>query len=74
MPVECVERHLDPLDINLVVADTSRSKTICLAVTPALKSFGLWTSRLFMGRASSKDESTKTKLALNHVLPIIQLV
>ena len=40
--VECVERHLDPLDINLVVADTSRSsKTICLAVTPALKSFGL---------------------------------
>ena len=48
--VECVERHLDPLDINLVVADTSRSsKTICLAVTPALKSFGIGgRPRLFM--------------------------
>ncbi len=40
--VECVERGLDPLDVCLVVADSSRTdKTICLAVTPALKSFGL---------------------------------
>lgn len=40
--VECVERNLDPLDTNLVVADQTRtSKTICLAVTPALKSFGI---------------------------------
>lgn len=37
--VECVDRGLDPLDTNLVVADKSRTdKTICLAVTPALKS------------------------------------
>ena len=40
--VECTEKGLDPLDTNLVVADESRtSKTICLAVSPALKSFGV---------------------------------
>ena len=40
--VECVERSLDPLDTNLVVADESRTnKTICLAVSPSLKSFGV---------------------------------
>ena len=40
--VECVERGLDPLDVNLVVADKSRTeKTICLAVSPALKSYGV---------------------------------
>ena len=39
--VECRERGLDPLDTNLVVADESRTdKTICLAVTPSLKSYG----------------------------------
>ena len=40
--VECRERGLDPLDTNLVVADESRTdKTICLAVTPSLKSYGV---------------------------------
>ena len=40
--VECVERGLDPLTTNLVVADESRSdKTICLAVSPSLKSYGI---------------------------------
>ncbi len=40
--VECVERGLDPLDTYLVVADVSRTeKTICLAVTPALKAYGI---------------------------------
>lgn len=39
--VECVERGLDPLDTCLVVADESRTtKTICLAVSPALKAYG----------------------------------
>ncbi|WP_295731155.1 LytTR family transcriptional regulator [uncultured Limosilactobacillus sp.] len=39
---ECAARHLDPLNANLVVADASRSdKTICLAVSPALKKFGV---------------------------------
>ena len=40
--VECVERGLDPLNTNLVVADESRTeKTICLAVTPSLKAYGI---------------------------------
>ena len=40
--VECVARGLDPLDTNLVVADVSRTeKTICLAVTPSLKAYGI---------------------------------
>ena len=40
--VECVERGLDPLTTNLVVADKSRTdKTICLAVSPSLKSYGV---------------------------------
>lgn len=40
--VECVERGLDPLRANLVVADAGRTeKTICLAVSPALKRFGI---------------------------------
>ena len=40
--VECIERGLDPLTTNLVVADASRTeKTICLAVSPSLKSYGI---------------------------------
>lgn len=40
--VECVERGLDPLTTNLVVADLSRTeKTICLAVSPSLKTYGI---------------------------------
>ncbi|MGN0551737.1 MAG: DNA methylase [Oscillospiraceae bacterium] len=40
--VECVARGLDPLGVNLVVADPSRTeKTICLAVSPSLKAFGI---------------------------------
>lgn len=40
--VECVERGLNPLTTNLVVADASRTeKTICLAVSPSLKSYGI---------------------------------
>lgn len=40
--VECVERGLDPLTTNLVVADKSRTdKTICLAVSPSLKTYGI---------------------------------
>ena len=40
--VECMERGLDPLTANLVVADESRTaKTICLAVSPSLKAFGV---------------------------------
>lgn len=40
--VECVERGLDPLSTNLLVADLSRTnKTICLAVSPSLKAYGI---------------------------------
>ena len=40
--VECVERNLDPLTTNLVVADAGRTeKTICLAVSPSLKAYGI---------------------------------
>ena len=40
--VECVERGLDPLTTNLVVADPERTeKTICLAVSPSLKAYGI---------------------------------
>ena len=40
--VECVERNLDPLVTNLVVADPDRTeKTICLAVSPSLKAYGI---------------------------------
>ena len=40
--VECKERNRDPLTTNLVVADKSRTeKTICLAVSPSLKSYGI---------------------------------
>ena len=40
--VECVKRKFDPLTTNLVVADSSRTeKTICLAVSPTLKKYGI---------------------------------
>ena len=40
--VECVERELDPLNTNLVVADSTKTeKTICLAVSPSLKQYGI---------------------------------
>ena len=40
--VECIQRELDPMTTNLVVADESRTdKTICLAVSPSLKTYGV---------------------------------
>ena len=55
--VECRERGLDPLDTHLVVADESRTdKTICLAVTPSLKSYGIsGRGRLFEVRQRIKE-------------------
>ncbi len=54
---ECVDLGLDPLTTNLVVADPSRTdKTICLAVSPALKSFGIpGRARLFEVVAKIRD-------------------
>ena len=67
--VECVERHLDPLNTNLVVADNSRTeKTICLAVSPSLKQYGIpGRSRLFevIGRVKQINNERKSKLKGN---------
>ena len=59
--VECVERGLDPLTTNLVVADESRTqKTICLSVTPSLKKYGLsGRARLFEVIQKVKEANIK---------------
>ena len=61
--VECRERGLDPLDTNLVVADESRTdKTICLAVTPSLKSFGIsGRARLFEVRQRVEEVNSRRR-------------
>ena len=62
--VECVDRGLDPLKANLVVADASRTdKTICLAVSPSLKSYGIpGRARLFeVNRQVAKINSERRK-------------
>ena len=61
--VECVERGLDPLAANLVVADESRTeKTICLAVSPALKSYGIpGRPRLFEVVQAVSNENRKRR-------------
>ena len=55
--VECRERGLDPLNTNLVVADESRTdKTICLAVTPTLKSGSASARSMPGGRPARRAE------------------
>ena len=63
--VECRERGLDPLTTNLVVADASRTeKTICLAVTPALKAYGIsGRARLFEVVQKVKEVNRKRRYA-----------
>ena len=68
--VECVERGLDPLATNLVVADKSRTeKTICLAVTPSLKRYGIpGRARLFEVVQKVKEVNVERKIwAKGHV-------
>ena len=68
--VECVLRHLDPLTTNLVVADPSRTeKTICLAVTPSLKSYGIsGRARLFEVIEKVKEiNNERLKNTKNHI-------
>ena len=64
--VECVDRGLDPLGVNLVVADESRTeKTICLAVSPSLKSYGIsGRARLFevVSRVAEVNEERQRNL------------
>ena len=61
--VECVERGLDPLNTNLVVADASRTeKTICLAISPSLKQYGIGgRARLFEVKQLVKEVNKKRK-------------
>lgn len=67
--VECRERQLDPLTTNLVVADSERTeKTICLAVSPSLKGYGIkGRARLFEVVKKIKEVNyERKKLIYNH--------
>lgn len=70
--VECMERGLNPLTAKLVVADSSRtSKTICLAVTPALKAYGLsGRSRLFEVEAKAREIKRQTGKELEYITAV----
>lgn len=61
--VECIDRGLDPLDTNLVVADPTRTeKTICLAVSPSLKSYGIpGRARLFEAIQKVREVNAQRK-------------
>ena len=65
--VECVERGLNPLTTNLVVADERRTeKTICLAVTPSLKAYGVsGRARLFEVVQKVKEINRERKKNIN---------
>lgn len=68
--VECADRHLDPLTTNLVVADITRTeKTICLAVSPSLKAYGIsGRARLFEVIQKVKEiNSMRLKAYRNHL-------
>ena len=75
--VECVERGLDPLRALLTVADVSRTeKTICLAVSPALKAYGLpGRCRLFEMQQKAAEVKRKTGETLDYLVapPRMQL-
>ena len=62
--VECVERGLDPMTTNLVVADESRTeKTICLAVSPSLKAYGIpGRARLFEVVQKVREVNTERRM------------
>lgn len=67
--VECVERGLDPLTTNLVVADLRRTeKTICLAVTPSLKAWGI------SGRARLFESEGAKQMFLLHLMPFFRIL
>ena len=71
--VECQERHLDPLTTNLVVADPSRtSKTICLAVSPALKAYGIsGRARLFEVESADQKGKSYASAACTRVIDLL---
>ncbi len=68
--VECVDRGLDPLTANLVVADFTRTDgTICLAVSPSLKALGLpGRCRLFEVKNKAQEYKAKTGTDLEYIV------
>ena len=68
--VECVERGLDPLMANLLVADESRSDaTICLAVSPSLKALGvLGRPRLFEAKQKIAEAEARLRRKINYII------
>lgn len=68
--VECVERGLNPLTAYLVVADESRTdKTICLAVSPSLKAFGIpGRPRLFEVKEKLKEIKASTGKTIDLII------
>lgn len=68
--VECAERGLDPMTTNLVVADESRSeKTICLAVSPSLKAYGIpGRARLFEVQQRLKEVKRETGKDVEYII------
>ena len=74
--VECMERGLDPMTANLVVADPTRTeKTICLAVSPALKAYGIpGRARLFeVVEAVRKINAARRAAAPGHAFGFAQV-
>ena len=68
--VECFERGLDPLTTNLVVADETRTdKTICLAVSPSLKAYGIpGRARLFEVKKTLSDVEKRTGKKVDFII------
>lgn len=65
--VECVSRGLDPMDTNLVVADSAKTeKTICLAVTPSLKVYGIPGRARLFEVVQKVNEVNKERFRRNH--------
>lgn len=68
--VECIDKGLDPLSTRLVVADPSRTeKTICLAVTPALKAYGIsGRARLFEVQQKLREVKQRTGKEVEYII------
>ncbi len=68
--VECIERGLNPLTTNLVVADPTRTeKTICLAVSPSLKAYGIpGRARLFEVQQKLKEVKQRTGKEVEYII------
>ncbi len=73
--VECVQRRLDPLKAFLLVADESRTdKTICLAVSPALKAIGVPARpRLFEAKEAIREYELRSRTRIDYIAAVPQM-